>query len=127
MYLGCEVPPGAGGFFSGVFARSCEMARARPRSFSRATSAQDVPDPGASPPGCGAARRFEFQVMPPLLYYLGVDEGTSCTVGASDLSRKAIDFGTVCVYCCPSSCPAPDGCAYVEEAAWVQPPGPSSA
>jgi pre-rRNA-processing protein TSR4 len=78
---------------------------------------------------CGAERLFEFQIMPQLLYFLGVDNETSVLTDgtASDVSRKALDFGTVVVYCCPSCCASDDPeRPYVEEFVWVQPPGPDA-
>jgi pre-rRNA-processing protein TSR4 len=76
---------------------------------------------------CGCERRFEFQVMPQLLYFLGVDSETTISEDASDVSRKAIDYGTMVVYSCPSCCPTDDSeKAYVEEFVWVQPPGPDN-
>ena len=80
--------------------------------------AADVPRCGR----CGAARRFEFQVMPQLLNHLGAD--------ASD--PGAPDWGTIAVYCCSASCSRghqggeeadweDGGSAYVEEFVWVQP------
>ena len=73
---------------------------------------------------CGAARRFEFQVLPTLVNHLDVD---------SELN-SAIDFGSIAVYTCSRSCapPASDGTrgmnadgkseAYAEECVLVHPP-----
>ncbi|KAF8071111.1 PDCD2 [Scenedesmus sp. PABB004] len=78
-----------------------------------------VPAPGDIPPcpHCGAARRFEFQVMPQLLSLMELDPG----------DPHAPDWGTIAVYSCPASCTPPpvEGprgpSAYVEEFVWVQP------
>ena len=45
---------------------------------------------------CGAARRFEFQVMPQAITYLGVDSA----------EEEAPDFATIAVYTCSASCRA---------------------
>lgn len=80
-----------------------------------------VPKEGDVPPcpRCGSPRRFEFQVLPQLLHYLGVD----------DEATGSLDFGSVAVYSCAASCAtAPEGgasagdAAYAEEFVWVQPP-----
>lgn len=49
---------------------------------------------------CGAARKFEFQVLPQLLFYLHVDNASSL----SDISAKSCDWGTLAVYTCTNSC-----------------------
>ena len=56
---------------------------------------------------CGCARRFEFQVLPQLLYYLG-------PLGSG------LDFATVAVYTCGASCGDGIKDGYVDEWAWVQ-------
>uniref|UniRef100_A0A6U9R6J4 MYND-type domain-containing protein n=1 Tax=Picocystis salinarum TaxID=88271 RepID=A0A6U9R6J4_9CHLO len=71
---------------------------------------------------CGGKRRFEFQVMPQMLSYLGVD----------DDQEDATDWGTLVVYTCENSCDASkvpgdpassmEHAAYVEEFVWIQPP-----
>ncbi|KAJ2160231.1 hypothetical protein GGF46_002440 [Coemansia sp. RSA 552] len=48
---------------------------------------------------CGAARQFEFQVMPQMLNYLALDS----------VDPKAVDWGTILVYTCPRSCSASGG------------------
>jgi pre-rRNA-processing protein TSR4 len=68
-------------------------------------------------PGCGAARRFEFQVMPQLLAALGED----------DADPSSPDWGAIAIYSCPNSCAEAaravgGGSAYAEEFVWVQPP-----
>lgn len=56
---------------------------------------------------CGSRRAFEFQVLPQILYYFGVDNDV-----------HSLDWATIAVYTCESSC---DGnVAYKEEFAWVQ-------
>lgn len=54
------------------------------------------PKPGSVPPcaRCGGPRRFEFQVMPQAIHYLGIDS----------LDREAPDWATICVYTCAASC-----------------------
>ncbi|GFS25455.1 programmed cell death protein 2 [Elysia marginata] len=56
---------------------------------------------------CGAERVFEFQIMPQLLNFLGLDR-----LGDS------LDWGTLCIYTCKESCPI--GNNYVEEFLWKQ-------
>ena len=60
------------------------------------TSRQRQPKPSDIPPcqRCGAARRFEFQVMPQCINHLGVDS-------ADD---DAPDWATIAVYTCSKSC-----------------------
>ncbi|PHU20077.1 hypothetical protein BC332_11228 [Capsicum chinense] len=56
---------------------------------------------------CGGRRTFEFQVLPQILYYFGVEN-----------DAHSLDWATIAVYTCESSC---DGnVAYKEEFAWVQ-------
>ena len=57
---------------------------------------------------CGAARVFEFQVMPQLLYFLKLDT----------VSSPSIDWGTLLVYTCSNGCNTKSG--YVEEFLWKQ-------
>ncbi|KAK9794945.1 hypothetical protein WJX73_007647 [Symbiochloris irregularis] len=70
------------------------------------------PGPGAIPacPHCHSARQFEFQVMPQMIHYLGVDADAATSP----------DWGTIAVYSCPRSCATSE--AYTEEHVWVQPP-----
>ena len=59
--------------------------------------ARPRPPPGSEVPccpHCGAARRFEFQVLPHLVYYLGQDAD----------APGAFDFGSIAVYTCSASC-----------------------
>ncbi|KAN0041195.1 hypothetical protein ACTFIV_003731 [Dictyostelium citrinum] len=55
--------------------------------------------PSPIPPcsNCGSNRKFEFQILPQLLYFLGMD--SSLANNASD-----IDFGILSIYTCESSC-----------------------
>ena len=75
-----------------------------------------VPEPDSIPacPLCGAARRFEFQILPLLLHFMQVDAS----------SPDSIDFGSIAVFTCSNSCnittPAAPS-AYAEEYVWVQP------
>ncbi|KAJ1679673.1 hypothetical protein EV182_001569 [Spiromyces aspiralis] len=59
---------------------------------------------------CGASREFEFQVMPQMLGYLGIDF----------TSRTALDWGTLLIYTCPNSCALPEGTHYAREFIWRQ-------
>ncbi|CAN6196665.1 unnamed protein product [Urochloa humidicola] len=56
---------------------------------------------------CGAARRYEMQLMPQLLHYLRVEVR----------DPDPLDWATIAVYTCTNSC---GGGGYVEEFAWVQ-------
>eukprot|EP01105_Mastigella_eilhardi_P006954 TRINITY_DN18445_c0_g1_i1.p1 TRINITY_DN18445_c0_g1~~TRINITY_DN18445_c0_g1_i1.p1 ORF type:complete len:343 (-),score=73.11 TRINITY_DN18445_c0_g1_i1:53-1081(-) len=76
----------------------------------------DKPKEGDVPacPRCGGPRRFEFQLLPQVLYLLKLDPHTS-----------SLDFGTALLYTCECSCPTHTGEAghnYAEEFVWVQPP-----
>ena len=74
-------------------------------------------------PRCGAARAFEFQVMPQLLHYLRVDAGAQLPGGPGETCRLgAMDWGTLAAYTCTKSCDAPEGSGYVEEVLWRQQP-----
>jgi pre-rRNA-processing protein TSR4 len=60
-------------------------------------------------PYCHSQRRFEFQVMPQLLYYLKLD---------SSPDHTSIDWATLMIYTCSSSCtakPDDDKSKYMEE------------
>jgi pre-rRNA-processing protein TSR4 len=72
-------------------------------------SPHGIPKPDHIPPCeyCGAARKFEFQILPQVLNILGVDP-------ADD---DALDFGTIVVYSCSKSC---SGEGYMREFSWVQ-------
>ena len=61
---------------------------------------------------CGQKREFEFQILPQMLNYLGVD----------DTQKDALDWGSLFVYTCPKSCPIDDanGSAYVVEQVFKQ-------
>ncbi|XP_022891546.1 programmed cell death protein 2-like isoform X2 [Olea europaea var. sylvestris] len=56
---------------------------------------------------CGGTRVFEFQVLPQLLYYFGVQNDVD-----------SLDWATIVVYTCEASCKGDEG--YKEEFAWVQ-------
>lgn len=56
---------------------------------------------------CGKPRSFEFQVLPQLLYYFGVEN-----------EPNSLDWATIAVYTCDESCEG--SIAYKEEFAWVQ-------
>lgn len=51
-------------------------------------------------PHCGSSRKFEFQVLPQLLFYLHVDDQSSL----SDIASRSCDWGTLAVYTCARSC-----------------------
>ena len=74
-------------------------------------------------PHCNGPRKFEFQVMPQLLYYLNVDKDTKITQQAQLASKIGnindaptppqvfennklmdIDWGAIDVYTCTNSC-----------------------
>ena len=63
----------------------------------------DVPPCGR----CGSARKFEFQVLPQLLHYLGVDKQSSL----GDITWRSCEWGTLAVYTCAKSCPLETQCA----------------
>jgi len=77
-----------------------------PRPVAPTAAANDAVVPPCQ--RCGAARRFEFQVLPQLLYYLGPNAGA------------AMDFATVAVYTCSNSCGDGVKDGYFEEFTWVQ-------
>ncbi|XP_052172160.1 uncharacterized protein LOC127788081 [Diospyros lotus] len=56
---------------------------------------------------CGGPRGFEFQILPQLLYYFGVQN-----------EADSLDWATIVVYSCEASCDG--GAVYKEEFAWVQ-------
>ncbi|GAB1610732.1 programmed cell death protein 2-like [Argonauta hians] len=73
-------------------------------------SSENIPSPQTIPPcqSCGAARIFEFQVMPQLLSHLGVDT----------TREDSLDWGTLAIYTCSTSCDI--GGRYVPEFLWKQ-------
>ena len=65
---------------------------------------------------CGGARTFELQLLPQLLYFLGVQNETD---------NDSLDWATIAVYSCAASCNNGGGSGsscegYAEEFAWVQ-------
>ncbi|KAL3517405.1 hypothetical protein ACH5RR_019994 [Cinchona calisaya] len=56
---------------------------------------------------CGGSPACEFQVLPQLLYYFGVEN-----------NADSLDWATIVVYTCEASCQ--DSIVYKEEFAWVQ-------
>ncbi|KAJ7968146.1 Programmed cell death protein 2 [Quillaja saponaria] len=56
---------------------------------------------------CGGPLCCEFQILPQLLYYFGVENDVD-----------SLDWVTIVVYACEASCEA--GAAYTQEYAWVQ-------
>ncbi|CAL1391990.1 unnamed protein product [Linum trigynum] len=85
--------------------RYCRSSTAKPLwpMFSGRLPKADIP----SCKHCGGRMIFEFQILSTLLYYFGVDNG-----------RDSLDWATVVVYTCESSCDA--SVAYKEEFVWVQ-------
>eukprot|EP00890_Picochlorum_soloecismus_P003718 jgi/Picsp_1/4347/NSC_01853-R1_programmed cell death 2 len=79
-------------------------------------SSKGIPSDESIPPcqHCQGPRKFEFQVMPQLLNNLNVDP----------LDKLSPDWSMIAVYSCAASCTtqSTDGCSYVEEYVWVQPP-----
>lgn len=73
------------------------------------------PKEGNVPPcaNCGGPRMFEFQLLPQLLYFLGVQNETE---------NDSLDWATIAVYSCAASCSnsnlSSEG--YVEDFPWVQ-------
>ncbi|XP_002164677.2 programmed cell death protein 2 isoform X1 [Hydra vulgaris] len=57
---------------------------------------------------CGSKRQFEFQILPQMLNYLGVET-----------TKESIDWGTLVVYTCQKNCVNIDD-LYVEEFVWKQ-------
>ena len=78
-------------------------------------SLQDQPKESDIPPchNCGGPRMFEFQLLPQLLYFLGVQNETD---------NDSLDWATIAVYTCAASCNKTESSCegYVEEFAWVQ-------
>lgn len=71
-------------------------------------SSENVPGDGDIPDCCcGAKRQFEFQVLPQMINYLGVET-----------TIDSIDWGTLCVFTCSNNCT--EGDAYKEEYVWKQ-------
>ncbi|WZN61061.1 programmed cell death protein 2 [Chloropicon roscoffensis] len=58
---------------------------------------------------CGEPRKFEFQVLPQVLYYAGVDSGLP----------DDLDFTTIAVYTCTCDVWGGQGSAYAREFAWT--------
>ncbi|PNF25052.1 Programmed cell death protein 2 [Cryptotermes secundus] len=56
---------------------------------------------------CGTQRQFEFQILPQMLNYLGLDS-----------TEDSVDWGTLAVYTCSQSCD--EGPAYKQEFLWKQ-------
>jgi len=76
---------------------------------------------------CGAARKFEFQVMPQLLHYLRVNDHTKLSEiqtnkRVENLSAdESLDWGSLDIFTCTSSCTAGTS-SYCTEYVWRQPP-----
>jgi len=71
-------------------------------------SAENIPKRAEIPRcSCGSERQFEFQVLPQMINYLGVET-----------TMESIDWGTLCVYTCADNCTK--GPAYKTEFVWKQ-------
>ncbi|XP_057315187.1 programmed cell death protein 2-like [Hydractinia symbiolongicarpus] len=71
-------------------------------------SAHNIPKSEDIPScSCGAKRRFEFQVLPQMINYLGLQT-----------TVESLDWGTLCVYTCTENCS--EGHPYKEEFIWKQ-------
>jgi pre-rRNA-processing protein TSR4 len=51
---------------------------------------------------CGGRRVFEFQIVPQVLYYIGVDKRPD--LRSDEGGCRGLDWATVVVYCCENSC-----------------------
>ena len=81
-------------------------------------------------PRCGAERKFEFQIMPQMLFFLEADAGDSEILEAKTLVTQEeaafvhFDWGIMAVFSCAASCSgavtAATGGAYAEEFVWLQ-------
>jgi pre-rRNA-processing protein TSR4 len=95
----------------GQVLRYCRAVGAKPLW----PSLQYQPKEGGLPAcqNCGGSRMFEFQLLPQLLYYLGVQNETD---------TDSLDWATIAVYTCAASCNKSESSCegYVEEFAWVQ-------
>lgn len=49
---------------------------------------------------CGSERKFEFQILPQLLFYLQVDQSSSL----AEIADKSCEWGTLAVFTCTKSC-----------------------
>lgn len=91
--------------------RYCRAVGAKPLWPSLQDQPQDVDVPACL--NCGGRRMFEFQLLPQLLYFLGVQNETD---------SDSLDWATIAVYTCAASCNKTDSSCegYVEEFPWVQ-------
>lgn len=91
--------------------RYCRAAGAKPLW----PSLEGQPKESDIPPclNCGSSRMFEFQLLPQLLYFLGVQNETE---------NDSLDWATIAVYTCAASCNKSGSGSegYVEEFPWVQ-------
>jgi pre-rRNA-processing protein TSR4 len=104
-------------------------AKSRPLWVTRRGRCREADVPACE--RCGAARTFEFQVMPQLLFYLGLDEipaGAPTSIAAAAAVKgatphRSVDWGTLVVFTCSKSCG--EGSAgeagYAPEFIWRQP------
>jgi hypothetical protein len=72
---------------------------------------------------CGAARIFEFQVMPQLLNVLQLDETPTLKAGEAPVAAASIDWGVLAIYTCSRRCTpsTPAEPVYRREFIWAQP------
>ncbi|KAJ7546214.1 hypothetical protein O6H91_08G029800 [Diphasiastrum complanatum] len=91
--------------------RYCRSADAKPLWLQLDGQPQFADIPPCT--SCGQPRIFEFQVLPQLLYYLGVQN-----------NPDSLDWGTIAIYTCASSCSSLESSStsigYVEEFVWVE-------
>lgn len=86
--------------------------------------APGVPDGVPPCSRCGAARWFEFQVMPHLISVLdkAVNDEVRPIASVEELDggAESLDWGIVCVYTCSRSCGMDEESPYAEEVCWIQ-------
>ncbi|KAI3635742.1 hypothetical protein MIR68_006380 [Amoeboaphelidium protococcarum] len=89
------------------YARSVDCLNPEPLYVSE----QNIPQQKSIPQclNCKSERTFEFQLMPQILNYLGLDHRDT----------KSLDFGSIMIYTCSQSCVLSG--RYTEEIAWHQP------
>ncbi len=59
-------------------------------------------------PHCKSERKYEFQIMPQILFYLQVEK----------YGYQNFQFDTILIYTCANSCSTENNC--VEECAWIE-------
>jgi len=88
--------------------RYCRSETAQPLwvATSGQATATDIPHCSL----CGGERKFEFQILPQLLYYLGVEQ---------EKEKTPLDWGTLVAFTCWNSCSIKEK-GWAEEFLWVQ-------